>query len=264
MIEHFRPAGHKAQELSEIVMPDELFKPIQRVIDTTLESDDKTIGYLYRDIEYAPGVIDGFVLSKGLLRNVDEDMRESVVGWQEYETDDTDNPLGWFIPSAQVILELCYRTQHEDTVVSREAQQSWHETFKPKPWWPLTSTLLDYSNGSARVYHNWTTNTGTAPVPEEVDLDLSSNNAPIVNNFLHATLGKRYSTIKETFGEYRTPITLWTPRNIVTGTRTLVLGVSDNGFYMSANDNIGNFGPARGVAIAKKLLEDKRYEVRDD
>ncbi|HIH23855.1 TPA: hypothetical protein HA251_02365 [Candidatus Woesearchaeota archaeon] len=265
MIERFKPAGHKAQELSAIVMPDEAFKPIQRVIDTTLGQYDKTIGYLYQGIEYTPGVVGDVVLSRGFLCGTNGEIRTNITEWREYERNDTENPIKWFIPPAPIILELCYRTQHEDTVVSREAQQSWHKTLNPKTWWLRTSTITTYNNGQARVRHNWSISAGSIPVPEDNNIDLSDDNTPVVNNFLRAILGKRSYSMQHVFGQYCSSMQLWTPSNNYTAKRVLVLGVSSGGrFVIDANDYISNLRPARGVAVAKKLLTDKRYEVRDD
>jgi len=261
--ERFKPAGHKAQELSDAVLPDEVFKPIQRVIDTTLEGKDKTIGYLYHDVEYMPGVVGSVVLSKGLLRNADGEIKKNVGGWQEYNWSETANPFGWFVPSAPVVLELCYQTQQDNTKVSREAQQSWHETLNPKTWWIQTSTLLKYNKGHARVYHNWTIHSGTTPALEENGIDISDDNPPVVNAFIHTTLGRRYSSTKKTFEKYGRTVALWTPVDSRTSTRALVLGSLNDWFLIGADNNIDTRGPACGGAVAKKLLEGKRYEVRD-
>ncbi|HIH23851.1 TPA: hypothetical protein HA251_02345 [Candidatus Woesearchaeota archaeon] len=266
MIERFRPAGHKAQELSEIVLLKETFKPIQRVIDTTIEGEDKTIGYLYHDVEYKKDCVGSIILSKGLLCGVDGSTRYmKTSGWQTYEGNKKENPQEWFIPSGPLTLELCYRSQLNTTPLSREVQATWHKTFNPEEWWSQTSTLLQYTNGVARMYHDWTTNAGIAPVPEDNLLDLTDGNTPCVNQFLRTILGKRSSTAQQVFGQYGSPVRLWTPHNTFTGERALVLGVSDDDrFDIDANGyGINDSRPARGIALAKKLLAGKRYEVRD-
>ena len=269
--ERFRPAGHKAQELSEIVLPDEVFKPIQRVVkrprflERLFGREEQTVGYLYRDVEYTPGIVEDIVLSKELLYYPFGPILSSRHDWQKYELSEAENPLCWFVPSAPVILELCYRAQHEDTAVSREAQQSWHDTFKSRAWGSLTSTLLDYDKGNARIYHNWTIDAGAAPVPEEILFERSQDNTPAVNTFLQAMLGKRYSAAEGTFSKYKTPVRVYTPEKDVTGTRVLVLGVGiiNNKFCIEASHDSYDHGYARGITLAKKLLVDKRYEVHD-
>ncbi|HIH23538.1 TPA: hypothetical protein HA251_00735 [Candidatus Woesearchaeota archaeon] len=265
MIEHFKPAGHKAQELSEIVMPKEVFKPIQRVIDTTLEDKDKTIGYLYHDVEYEPGVIGSIVLSRGLLRSAEGEIKKDINGWQEYERDNTANPLKWFTPSAPVVLELCYRAQHDDTAISREVARLWHETLKPKTRWTSTSTILGYNEGRANVYHNWTIDTGITPVPEGIFFDLSEDNTPMINTFLRAILGQRYPTAKETLSKYGTPVRVLMSEKRVTGARVLVLGVSGSGkLFIDADGGvIGGINPNRGVSLLENFSS-PRYKVRND
>jgi len=174
MIERFRPAGHKAQELSEIVLLKETFKPIQRVIDTTIEGEDKTIGYLYHDVEYKKDCVGSIILSKGLLCGVDGSTRYmKTSGWQTYEGNKKENPQEWFIPSGPVTVELCYRLQYDTAPLSQEVQASWHETFDPDEWWSQTSTCLRYEESIAHVYHDWTTDAGIVPVPDESGLELS-------------------------------------------------------------------------------------------
>ncbi|HIH23860.1 TPA: hypothetical protein HA251_02390 [Candidatus Woesearchaeota archaeon] len=277
--ERFKPAGHKAQELSEIVLPKETFKPIQRVIDTTLEQDDKTIGYLYHDVEYTPGVVGRVVLSKGFLRvtdkelrkntgewqtlcDTDKELRKNTGEWQKYEKNDIENPLGWFVPSAPVTLELCYRTQQGDTAISREAQRSWRETFNSHMLWSLTSTILEYEKERAIVYHNWTTNAGTTPTAENTILDHSGNNSPIVNTFLRATLGQRYSAAKKTFEKYGSPVALCTPKDNSTSKHALVLGVFIGRFDIGADGTLDYYRPARGVSLLKNF-KSPQYEVHD-
>ena len=266
MNEHFKPAGHKAQELSEIVLPEETFKPIQRVIDTTIEGEDKTIGYLYHDVEYTPGVIDGFVLSKGVLCDTDrETTYKSTLEWQVYERNDTKNPIKWFVPPGPIILELCYQTQHNHSPLAQEIKASWQKAFNDPRWWMLTSTILQYNDDITHVYHDWTTDAGIASVPGEKRLSISDNNSPIANQFLCTILGKRFSIARQVFGQYSPLMQLWTPEGNARYKCALVLGVSNGKFDIGAdNDVIYSNGSARGVALAKKLLEDKRYEVRDD
>ncbi|HIH23850.1 TPA: hypothetical protein HA251_02340 [Candidatus Woesearchaeota archaeon] len=265
--ERFKPAGHKAQELSEIVMPEEVFKPIQRVIDTTLEQHDRTIGYLFRDVECKKGYVGDVVLSKELLCDVNgTTMRKTSPDWQKYEEQNTENPQEWLIPSGPLVLELCYRSQFGTTPLSQEVQLSWHKTLSPQEWWLQTSTRLRYEKGIAHVYHDWTTDAGIAPVPDENGVDLSNDNTPCVNQFLHTILGKRSSYAQQVFEQYDSPVRLWTPNNTAIDGCALVLGVSSNDddrFSIDASNDIGSNGPARGVALAKKLLKDKRYEVRD-
>jgi len=260
--ERFRPAGHKAQELSEIVMPIETFKPVQRVIDTSLDCNDKTVGYLFRDVECKNGFTDDVVLSKGLLYDTDgKILLKTPPDWQKYENNKNENPLCWVVPSGSLTLELCYRSSIGKLPLHDEVQTSWKKIFTGNCWLQ-TSTLLKCKNGNAHVHHNWTADAGITPVPDENGFTLSENNTPTVNQFLHAILGKRSCSAQQVFRQYGTPVTLWTLDN--SAICALVLGGVVDGFGIGASDDAGYDRSARGVTIAKKLLENPKYKVRDD
>jgi len=128
--ERFKPAGHNAQELSEIVMPEEVFPPIQRVIDTTFTSDDKTIGYLFRDVKYKRGFVDDVVLSKQLLCDAaGTQLYNTPLEWQQYEQDEEKNLHEWFVASGPLILELCYRLDKENSPLHDEVRSAWKNAF---------------------------------------------------------------------------------------------------------------------------------------
>ena len=262
MIERFRPAGHKAQELSNVVLQEETLKPIQRVIERATE---KTVGYLYHGIEYRKGMVDDIVLSARLLIDKNGISRKVPEQWRAYEQDPRQNPIGWTIPSGPTTLDLCYQSSIGHTSIYNKVREQWNNSFRAQGHLQ-TSTLVEYSNGIARVRHNWIGDAETTPIPERWNAVLSDNNPPDTNKFLHTMLGRKYTKINDAFKHYGSPITLWTLNRSYDVDGALVLGVAyKDGFSVDGVDNgFDPKRPARGVALAKQFLEDPKYEVRDD
>jgi len=259
MIERFKPAGHKAQELSEIVMPEEVFPPIQRVIDTTLTGDDKTIGYLYRDIEYKKGLFGGVVLSAGVLLDAHNiPYQKNADGWKEYEQNEKDNPLKWFIPSGPLTTEIMYRTRHENSPLGDEADKP-RQTTLPDQQTLMTSTIITAENGLAHIMHNWNEPPITTNTTKENWTTISEENDPITEKYLHAIIGKRFNCAYNLFRQYGTPVMMWKPKD---RTYALVLTTMYTGFHISAYHSFNFERFACGVSLLENFPS-PRYEVRD-
>ncbi|HIH23853.1 TPA: hypothetical protein HA251_02355 [Candidatus Woesearchaeota archaeon] len=268
MIEHFKPAGHKAQDLSDIVLPKETFKPIQRVVKRPnflgklLGKKEQTVGYLYRDVEYKRGYVDDVVLSAGLLGGRRRPLCWAHPEWKQYEEDEIGNPAGWFVPSGPLIAELCYRTQQDGGPIGNEAQQSWHKTFDKRRYIVHTSTIIDYNEGNAHITHDQMEPGLDAEIPASDRIILSETSDPVIEKFLYGLFGKRYNIAHTVFGRYGTPVQVWIGSR---HRRILSLNANiDNNFYIDADNSVYNVRSVRGVAVAKTLLNNKRYEVRDD
>jgi len=253
--ERFKPAGHKAQELSEIVMPEEVFKPIQRVVE---KSTEMTIGYLYREIEHRQGEIGDVVLSAGVLLDVHKNARlHNAEGWREYEQNDEENSFKWTMPSGPLTTELIYRTQRENRLVRKEANNTWNTTLHYLCL--ITSTIINYKDGISQIRHNWNESPVTTIIPEELKTIITDNNSPNTQQFLQALLGKRHALTQRMFGQYATSVMLW---RTVEGRHALALGIgNDNRHYILANDICSR--PARGISLLANFPS-PQYEVRDD
>jgi len=260
--ERFKPAGHKAQELSEIVMPQEVFPPIQRVIDTTLTGDDKTIGYLFRDVKYKRGFVDDVVLSKwGWLSTGEIERSAQMWSWQYYETNGRLNPLGWIVPSGPLIMELCYRSRFGTASMVEELETRWLEFFTHEESWLKTSTTVDYNdhNHTAKIKHDWSDKMPTVRPPSVYKTAITDMPDPSTAQFLQSLLGRRSNIMREIFGRYGTQIELWSG---LYGEHALALCAKDGVFKIYADDDIADKWSARGVSLLKNF-KSPQYEVQD-
>jgi len=256
MIERFKPAGHKAQELSEIVMPEEVFKPIQRVIDKSLYTEDKTIGYLFRDIEYKKGVVADVVVTKGLLNAYLNVIEMNSDEWKKYQETPQQNPLGWLAASGPVVMELMYRSIQDTTPLGIEMDKTWKELFYQAVPLLSTSTTIQCQDGPAIIEHGFS-DTSVVPFPEKNTTRLDGTTSPNTEHFLHALLGRRYKSTTALFGRYRWRIDL----EVGCGR----LNIGKNGKIFSINAGIRNDirWPARCIAPFSQFPK-YRFEVRDE
>jgi len=266
--EGFRPAGHRAQELSDIVLPDETFKPIQRVVkrpnffERLFGRKEQTVGYLYRDVEYRKGCVGDVVLSAGLLRDKRGNVRYNAKSaWQAYEHDEKENPIEWRIPSGPTTIEMIYRTQRDSGPIQQEVDKTWYMT--PLHMWPITSTIITYTPAMTYVEHDWNEPLITTSTPEErpVTITIADNNTPDTQQFLQAILGKRHALTQKILGRYA-PVKLTTRTD---GMCFLGFG-SDKyygRFYIDTVDLTNKRQSARGISLLENFPS-PQYEVRDD
>jgi len=256
MIERFKPAGHKAQELSEIVMPEETFPPIQRVIDTTLEQEDKTIGYLFRDVEYRTGLVGDIVLSRGVINDGKGPGRRFHSGWKRYERSGTSNPLHWITPSAPVILELIYRSGVDLSTIKQEICNSWVMLLKNFGQSIRTSTNVQF-NDKAYITHNWTEHKSKTSIPKSGYIDVFDQN-PNTVHFLHAALGKRYSSVLTSSENYIGEVRIWA--STWNKNKGSVAFTVDNKSTITINTNDTGSGTIRGISLLHNFPS-SHYEV---
>ncbi|HIH23859.1 TPA: hypothetical protein HA251_02385 [Candidatus Woesearchaeota archaeon] len=258
--ERFRPAGHKAQELSDVVLPDEVFKPIQRVVDTTITDKEPTIGYLFRDIEYK-GSFQDIVMSNGFLKygtgNDGVAFRYERSEWIAYEADRIKNPLGWAVPSGPTATELCYYPMNEKSTIAEEVS-ALLMSMLTKNNWVITSTTINYKLETAKIQHDWT---GPAIEVQRIAglFNLLDDTAPEETQFMHALIGKRHCFSKAIFERYGMPAFLLTAFG--DGDKNLVLRPHADDFFLDANSFKG-YGRTFGVAPIANFSND-HYEVRD-
>ena len=260
MIERFKPAGHKSIELSEIVMPEEVFKPIQRVIDKSLYTDDKTIGYLFRDIEYKKGVVADVVVTKRLLNAYLNVIEINSEEWKQYQETPQKNPLGWLPASGPVVMELMYRSIRDKTPLGTEMDGTWKELFYQTVPLLSTSTTIQCEDGPASIKHGFS-DTSVVPFTEESTTRLNGDMSPNTEQFLRALLGRRYKSTTALFGRYRWRIELEAPRG--KGHWRLNIGRASKIFSINAGIRNDIRWPARCIAPFSNFPQ-YRYEVRDD
>jgi len=270
LTDRFRPAGHKAQELSEIVMPVEVFKPIQRVIDTTLERDDKTVGYLFKDVEYVGTHID-VVLSNGYVRDEEETelksqrLLKTPSEWQIHERNPIGNPNRWAVPSLPLILELRYRSLAGDSALAETTRLLWRDVFAKDRYGfgsPLqTSTLVYYDDCIARVWHDWDDYAGESLARVPALIRLKGEDDPTIKQFLYTLLGKRQGVAGAFQG--RLYLFNFAPEAPEQKKQYLQISPMKKWFNIQATEQ-GDYHRLHIIGVAPlKNFPSPRYEVRD-
>jgi len=264
--ERFKPAGHKAQELSEIVLPVEVFPPVQRLIDKKKNSDDKTVGYVFRQIECRAGIIDDIVVSKTWLARQNGSRTRADYTWKDYEVDKSANPLAWFLPSAPLMLEIVYRAGLETTALVHELDRTLIDASKDMFMADiLTSTVVRYDYGDATIYHDWSDKGEAVPIPGKEYLEATDDYDPKTEQFLHGLLGKRHPMWRTVFSrfideKYDTHTTLLTGGKEYRGECSTRLHIRRVALIKTDVNSRIDYG--RCVALLTKF-KSNRFEVRD-
>ena len=194
-----------------------------------------------------------------VLANGKKELHYHSLGWQRYENDHNKNPYRWFVPSGPLTTELIYRTQQDIGPIGKNANESWNSAIKELP---QTSTIITCEDGIAQVAHNWNEPAITTNTPEEEHTVVTGDNGPNTQQFLQTVLGKRHAHTHRIFGQYGTPVRLWTKNK---GTIALEFCRSNGGTGFLIDAYISRNYPmsARGVSLLENFPS-PQYKVRDD
>ena len=260
MIEHFKPAGHKAQELSDVVLPDETFKPIQRIVDRTAKTDDHTIGYLFREVELEDSTRTDLVISSSYMLDDGERINKTLAGWKELEHDRVSNPWGWRLPSGPLVAELYYRSDVETGPLGKEVVNMLDSM---SALILETRTTLEYNDDIVRVRHDGPTDPILVRYPFTPLSARRSNvgDDPVMTMFMRAIFGKRHATMIAALEKRYGDIEISTP-HISQRNERARLELFLNGHYIVCADGSERQQfYAHCVATAQDIIDDPRYEV---
>lgn len=245
--EGFRPVGHKAPTLCDVVLPEETFQPIQRVVDMSITDRDKTIGYLFREVYCMNGKIADIVLSEGILCGGQGRFKLDCDDWRKYEKDERINPRGWKVMSGPTMMELMYRSSVETTELAQEINDTWIRTLNGQLGLLQTSTVISYNSVYSVIRHNWNKNRTRVPQTLFDVLALADDNGPEINQLLRGLLGNRYAAAKglfERFGASGTQLC----SGIDEGACTFALSMTNDNYCRMGFSLYNNERKVRGIS----------------
>jgi len=255
--ERFKPAGHKAQELSEIVMPEETFKPIQRVVE---RKTDKTVGYLFRDVEDKKGRRGDIVFSRGALTDDTGDyLQKDTDDWKKYYNDPK-NKLGWKAITMPLLLEALYRNEKTRSSISKMMTDDITKTLHDIPAIVLNERI-EMTPESVKI-----TRRGFRPIttarPNMEGWFLGEKEGITINSFCHAFFGPRHFETEKILSPYGSPTYVYlcpAPRVVAFGRSydgTVIINTGFSEIFQRKSTTIG-------IAKFRNFPPDI-YEVRDD
>jgi len=260
--ERFKPAGHRAQDLSEIVLPEEKFPAVRRI---TRRDDQATIGYVFPLVENHDNVVDDVVMSADILRHRHgAPAYRTPERWKEYEKDDKMNRIGWAVPTARLVLELAYRTALSEIPPTGERKSMWHRIFSNTI---LTSTTVTHVKNSASVRERDLTPVRTSRAEGLHYFDGLSPSLPL-GTLAYALFGKRSGNAEKVFGMYADEVLLYPLPQWTEGKCCVTLGRTrqrqSRVFSINTTGNPKHGYKTIGVTTLTNILKNKRYEVRDE